>query len=163
MYWYLKMRLVYNLLPCFWWWWGGPNNDSPQRRPSFQKLWIGYFLWQKGLCTCSLGYLPWDGEITLDYLSASNLITHVFKSRETFSTEFREKWWKKGPERMEVWENLDLVTDFAYRGKGLPAKACRQLLEAGNSSQLTASKEIRASELQLQGNESCQQPKWARK
>lgn len=85
--------------------------------------------------------MAWDGGIILDCLSGFYLMAGILKSRDISLIDFREEWWTKIGERFEVWEKLDLVTRFAYRGTDPQAKGCGQLLEAGNSPRFTAREE----------------------
>lgn len=80
--------------------------------------------------------MAWDGEIILDCLCGFYLMAGILKSRGISLIDFREERWTKRGERFEVWEKLDLVTRFAYRGTDPQAKGCRQLLEAGNGPHL---------------------------
>lgn len=145
MYQYAKMKLIYNFFFFFfffWLLWGGSKDELiPTKMPKFQILWVCYFSVQKTVCTCTWGYLAWDGEIILDCLCGSYLKADILKSRDISLIDFREERWTKRGERFEVWEKLDLVTRFAYRGTDPQAKGCRQLLEAENSPQFPDSEE----------------------
>ena len=75
----------------------------PQRWPcpNLWNLWICYFKWQKGFCRCNQGYA-----FDMDYPGGSNLLTRVFKIRQTFLTVVRE--WCDDKERAwgMMWEGL---------------------------------------------------------
>lgn len=87
--------------------------------PNSWNLWICYLTWWKELCRCDEG--SWDGEIILDYLSGSNIITRALL-RGNMKIRVRKERYDK---RSRDW------TDVLWRWrKGPQAKQCRWLLDA---------------------------------
>ena len=117
----------------------------------------------KRLCIRDEGDGRWGGEITLDYPGGPNLIIWALKSRALSLAVAREVRQKENLERFRAWEGLDPLLLEEARAHGRLEKECRQLLAATTVSQLTASKEMESSVLQLPGTEFGQQLEWAQK
>lgn len=105
-----------------------------------------------------------NGQIILDYLGGTNIITWALKSRRGRQKIWPEKWDnRRGSRDSKHDKDLTQHAGFEDGRRGLQAKECEQFLETENSPQPPTSRKMGTLLPQSQETEFWQQLKWARK